>query len=193
MLTSLLVASVMCIGGAATSFASEIPEDTSMYYSIEFENDSMLENATKIDEKTIRENGRISTITTYILEDGTRMVDTFTRGDNLLSRSKSGSDTATRTRSLDEWGSISLTASFSWRTEGMFSYVKCTSASASKNLSSQAAVSTWDLTKTSDEVSIGTAKASIKYYIYNTIIHGQHRDGTLTIKCSDSGTISDNA
>lgn len=93
---------------------------------------------------------------------------------------------------MDDWGSISITASFKWRTAGRFSYVKCTSVSTSKNLSSNAVVNKWDVTKTSEEVTIGRAKASVDYYMYNKQIPVQYRKGNLTIWCSDSGTISDN-
>lgn len=183
----LLSVIILLIGNNMTVFAAG---ETTAEYPIEFE-DSLLDEATKIDEKVTRENGRITTTTTYLLDDGTKIVDTFTRGDINILRSKEGSDTATRTRDLGSWGTVTLTASFKWRTEGMFSYVECTSASASKNLKSGAATKTWDLTKTSGEVSIGSVNAKIKYAFYNTKNPMEAIDGTLKIKCTDSGSISD--
>lgn len=196
MLISLLLTTAMLFSTATMAVAAE-PQQKSgedgVNYSVDF-GDTMLDTATKISEETIKENCRISTETTYLLEDGTTVVDIFTRGDNAVTRSANGSDTATRTRVDKNWGSISLTASFSWRTEGAFSYIKCTGASASKaGLHSNTFVKTWYLTKTTNEVSVGSANATLKYAFYDKTAPVFGTDGTLKITCSDSGTISDNA
>ena len=50
------------------------------------------------------------TVDIYRQPDGTIITDTFERSAVALF-SKEGSDTATRTRNIKEWGSISITAS----------------------------------------------------------------------------------
>ena len=44
---------------------------------------------------------------------------------------------------------------------------------------------------TSEEVAIGKANATWKYYIYNSKVPGSFKRGTIKILCSDEGTISD--
>ena len=175
----------------ATASELQVNPNPTIKYSIDFEDD-LLVGATLLSETQEIINGRIITTSIYELSDGTIMTDIFERAF-INARSKNGSDTATRTRKLDEWGSITLTASFKWRTEGMFSYVKCTSASASRDLDSNAVVSKWLLTRTEDEVSMGKANATLSYNMYNRQAPFQYRDGSVRITCSDSGTISDNA
>lgn len=108
------------------------------------------------------ENGRVITETVYEQPDGTIITDTLDVSA-IAPFSKNGTDTATRTRTIAQWGSITIKASFKWYT----SYTK-------------------------DYLSIGKAKAQVKYYFYNPVIPVQYQDGTFKITCTDSGTISDN-
>lgn len=103
-----------------------------------------------------------------------------------------GTDTATRTRTISNWGSITIKASFKWYTKGFFSYVKCTGMSVSRSLKPNVRVNKWERSYTSDYVKIGKATAKVTYYFYNSKIPVQHQNGTFKITCSDSGTISDN-
>lgn len=149
------------------------------------------EDAILIESYDYMESDNIVTVKKYQLEDGTIMTDTFSRNEPMFC-SANGTDTATRTRDLSTWGTISLTARFTWKTEGNFSYVKCDSASASSKLVSGTVVDKWDVTRTSDFVAIGKAKAQVEYYIYSKSVPTSHSKGTFSITCSDTGTISDN-
>ena len=128
--------------------------------------DAVLIGAKLISEKEYVENDRRISEKIYEQEDGTIIIDTLNVGADLM-RSSNGSDTATRTRTISGWGSITITATFDWYTEGVFSYVRCSSMSASRSLASGVAVSTWTTSSTSNYVAIGTAKAQVEYYFYN--------------------------
>lgn len=187
-ISAIIIVSLM-IFNTQISYAMEIPNEESV--EVETFEDYGIANATKISDSEYTVNGRKTTETVYMQPDGTIITDTFTVGTNML-KSPKGSDTATRTRTISGWGSITLTASFSWYTEGIFSYVKCSSMSATKTLSSGVVASTWETSRTSDYVSIGSAKAQVTYYFYNSAVPYQHQDGTFKITCTDNGTISDN-
>ncbi len=165
-------------------------QNQSVNYSIELD-DTLIYDATIISTDSCIVNDRAVTTTVYQQSDGTIITDILDTSA-VQPISKNGSDTATRTRTISGWGSVTITASFKWYTEGMFSYVKCTSMSASKSLDSKVKVSTWEKSYTKDYVSIGKAKAQVKYYFYNSKNPTQYQDGTFKITCSDSGTISDN-
>lgn len=151
----------------------------------------MLSDATLILTDSYIENGRQITVNVYELPDGTTVTDTLSVSA-MTTYSKNGSDTAVRTREISGWGSITITASFVWYTEGLFSYVKCKNMSATRSLSSNAVVTTWETSYTEDYVSIGKATAQVKYYMYNSKVPVQYQEGTFKITCTDDGTISDN-
>lgn len=153
--------------------------------------DDMLEEAEIISEETRLDGDRLIIEKVYRQSDGTLITDTL-NVSAVAQYSKNGSDTTTRTRNISNWGTITITASFDWYTQGMFSYVKCTSMSASHALDSKAVVSKWETSCTDKYVSIGKAKAQVEYYFYNSEVPYQYQDGTFKITCSDSGTISDN-
>jgi hypothetical protein len=167
----------------------------SLDYSIEFE-DSLLDEAVLVGSADSVSSGRRTTTTVYTLPDGTSVTEVFERSAGLL-RSANGTDSATRTRTISDWGSITVSASFHWWTDTSgilpIAYVQCTAVSASKNISSQAVMSTWDVERTPNAVSIGKASGWVDYYMYNSQIPVQYRAGTVKISCTDSGTISDNA
>ena len=182
-------------GMSITSFAAESntgeAETPTVEYSIDMEN-SELSGATHVSSDTYIENGRMITVDVYELQDGTIITDTFERSA-VAQFSKEGSDTVTRTRTISGWITINLTASFDWYTEGAFSYVRCSSMSTSRsNPDSKIVISKWDESYTSNYVSIGSAKASLEYYMYNSKNPTQNQSGTFTIKCTDTGSISDN-
>lgn len=187
-----LVGCILCFNSVNVFAMDNNVEQKDINYLIEFE-DNLLDNATKISEENVTYGDRIKTITTYILDDGTEVVETFTRGNSLATRSDYGSDTASRTRTIKEWGSVTITASFKWEKSKYFSYVECTSVSASKSLDSKARVKEWNVDKTDGKVSVGNAKGYVDYHFYNSSIPTQFVKGTIKITCSDEGTISDNA
>lgn len=192
MILSIVIALFMLISTSnTTAFAMETGDTNVPPYSIEIEGDTLLENATLLDTDSYVVNGRLTTVKTYELTDGTKIIDTLTVSA-FRPYSANGTDTATRTREISTWGKITLTASFQWYTEGLFSYVKCTSMSASKSLNAGAVASTWETSYTKDYVSIGKASAQVKYYFYNSKVPVQYTDGTFKITCTDTGTISDN-
>jgi len=175
-----------------TVFAANLSaEQPCINYSIDIENDQALNDAIMISTNSYIENDRAITETVYRQSDGTVIVDTLNISA-IAPFSKEGTDTATRKRTISGWGSITITASFKWYTEGLFSYVKCTSMSSSHSLDSKAVVSKWEESYTKDYVSIGKATAQVEYYFYNSAVPFQYQEGTFKITCSDSGTISDN-
>ena len=147
------------------------------YVKYSIENNENLSNYNIISTENYIKNDRLITKTVYQQPDGTIITDTLDISA-IAPASRNGSDTATRTRTISGWGSVSITASFKWYTKGMFSYVKCTGMSASHSLDSRAKVSTWEKNYTKDYVSIGTAKAQVKYYFYNSKNPAQYQDGT---------------
>lgn len=174
------------------AFAANLStEEPCINYSIDIENDQALNDAIMISTNSYIENDRAITETVYKQSDGTIIVDTLNISA-VAPFSKEGTDTATRKRTISNWGSITITASFKWYTEGLFSYVKCTSMSSSHSLDSKAVVSKWEESYTKDYVSIGKATAQVEYYFYNSAVPFQYQEGTFKITCSDSGTISDN-
>lgn len=178
--------------------ASTSKEDSEPLYTIELE-DSMTEGATILSEETVIEDGRMITVTKFLTEDGLLVTDTFERSA-LATLSANGTDTATRTRDLGFFGSVTVTASFRWYTDESagipgvgVAYVKCTSMSASGTVPSNCTRSTWDKDYTKDYVSLGKAHAQASYYIYENANPFHYTSGTVKITCTDSGTISDNA
>ena len=111
------------------------------YVKYSIENNENLSNYNIISTENYIKNDRLITKTVYQQPDGTIITDTLDISA-IAPASRNGSDTATRTRTISGWGSVSITASFKWYTKGMFSYVKCTSMSASHSLDSRAKVST---------------------------------------------------
>ena len=185
---------IVCVitGNNMTAFAATLSkEEKYVNYSITIENDSILNSAELISNNSYIEDGRMITEAIYKQPDGTIIIDTL-NVSAIATFSKNGSDTATRTRIISGWGSITITASFSWWTKGAFSYVQCTGMSASHSLNSKAAVSKWNTSCTEDAVSLGKARAQVEYYFYNSEVIFQYQEGTFKITCSDSGTISDN-
>jgi len=179
---------IACVAFSSNNVVYAAEQD--IEYDIEIE-DAYMENATVVSSDSYIEDGRLITETVYQLEDGTIIIDTFNRSA-ISPCSPNGSDTATRTRNIVNWGTITITASFTWYTQGAFSYVKCNSMSATKSFPNQVVVHTWDTSYTSNYVALGKASAQVEYYIYNSVNPTQHQDGTFKITCTDSGTISDN-
>lgn len=176
--------------GKIPVYAAENESGEKVSYSIDIE-DEALQNAELISENTYIEDDRLITEKVYELADGTTLTDVL-NVSAIAAESPSGSDTAVRTRTVSNWGTVTITASFSWYTEGAFSYVKCTSMSASRNLESNVTVKTWNPSHTEDYVKIGKAYAQVEYHFYQTNLPTQYTKGTFKITCTDSGTISDN-
>lgn len=157
----------------------------------------LLEGATLTKEIFKMSTTTKTTIKIYRLSDGNTLTDTLvvdSKPHNNRVASASGTDTATRTLKITNWGTITIKAAFKWYTKYSFpqtSYVKCTSMSASKTISSKAVCSTWETSYNSEYVTIGKASAKVKYYFYNPKNPTEHMSGTYGIYCSDSGTISD--
>ena len=185
---------MLTFGMSVSSFAADACvgelKNSEGIYSIDMD-DTALAGAAHISSETYIENGRMITVDVYKQQDGTIITDTFERSATAM-LSKEGTDTATRSRHLNGWGSISITASFKWYTQGNFSYVTCLSMNASHDLDKDAVLSKWEESYTEDFVSVGAAKASVKYSMYNSKFPAQSQKGTFTITCTDEGKISDN-
>ncbi len=140
-------------------------------------------------ETKIVPDGKIVT-RTYRLPDGNIATDILEIKE-MRTRSANGSDTVSRTISITNWGSITIEATFIWYESGIFSYVRCSSMTATHNLRSNVSVSEWSTSYTSDPVAIGDAKAQVNYHFYQTDMPTQFKKGKFYISCSDTGTISD--
>ena len=171
--------------------ANDIAPEAYVRYSIEDENDDILTDAVLISSDTYIKDGRQISVNIYELPDGTIIKDTLDISA-FAQYSSEGSDTVTRKREISQWGSVTITASFQWYTEGFFSYVKCSSMTSSYSINSQVIVTKWEESYTKDYVSIGKAEAKVAYKFVNSIIPTQFIDKTFKITCTDSGTISDN-
>ena len=182
----------MILNSNTMIFASNSPsKESHVSYTIDIEDDEALADIDIISKNNYIENGRAITETVYRKTDGTIITDILDVSA-IAPLTKDGSDTVSRTRKIGGWGSIKLKAGFKWYTKGNFSYVKCTSMTASRDLDSKACVSKWEKDYTKDYVSIGKAKAQVEYSFYNSANPTQFQNGIFKITCSDSGTISDN-
>lgn len=168
----------------------DVDDSSDALIAIEIDN-ALLDSGKLIDSK-VKMNGEKKTIEkTYELQDGTTIIDTF-EYTAIRPMSAKGNDTAQRTLTISGWATISITASFDWYTEGMFSYVRCYSMTTDRKLEENVAVGKWDKSRTSNYVSIGSANAQVDYYFYNSKNPTQKKSGTFKITCKDDGTISDN-
>lgn len=152
------------------------------------------EDAILLNTNTIFQNDSKITTTTYQLSDGSIVTDTLNEGI-LNARSSSGSDVVTRSKTKSGWGTLTITAYFDWYTKTPFSYVRCSSMSSSFVADSSYSVGiSGEITEsyTSDYVSIGKAHATASCTLYRYYLPSvELNDISLTIECSDEGTISD--
>ena len=157
----------------------------------------LFEDIAPTNVETSYKDGRIITVTTYVLENGEVVTDTFERGIN-IGRSYEGSDTATR--SVDfPYVTYTLTASFKWWTSsgtpggvGSWQSVECTSAYGSYKITNDNyALSNWAVSRSDGALAYGKAwaKASGDIHLAETTA-AKHRN-VLTIYCDDEGGISD--
>lgn len=198
---SLLVSCGLILGCGVPVFALDQSEDITTtsenLHAIEFD-DSVLVGAIMLSEETFVENGRMITVTEYQTAAGDIITDTFERSA-IVPYSKNGTDTATRSRDLGDYGVVTVTASFQWYTDsnaGIIGvrYVRCTGMSAKHTgASSLVEVSQWETDYSSEYKSFGTAYAQVSYYMYNKNVPMQYQSGTVKITCDDTGSISDNA
>lgn len=192
LLTGLFI-NTITVSAADITNDTILNENSTMDVNIEIE-DAQLKDAQLIESYSYVCNDKITYVENYELEDGTLVTDTFTKtyyDDS--TRSSSGSDEATRTRTISGKVIITITAKFSWYTKTPFSYVKCDSMSASYTLLNNNIVnSQFDKSSTTSYVSIGKATAEVEYYFYNKTAPMEHNSGTFKITCTDTGTISDN-
>lgn len=151
------------------------------------------ESAVLINHNVTYKDSQTVTTNVYILPDGSTIVDTI-QHNFVEFYSKEGSDTVTRTKTLNGWGSLTITASFDWYTKGMFSYVRCSSMTAYFTPNNSHGTVTYDISTsyTSKYVAIGKASATANCTL------SRHYTGELemnylsfSIECSDEGTISD--
>ena len=153
--------------------------------------DSALLGAKIISTESYTEGRKYITKTIYELPDGTTITDQLVVGTDFL-RSANETETATRTRTIENFGTIKIKATFSWYTAGKFSYVKCTSMTATPPTKNGVVCDKWDTEYTSEYVSIGKAKAQVSYQFHLKDAPAKYVDGTFKITCTDNGTISDN-
>lgn len=185
----IVIISVLLWMGVTENVNAEAKENTQV---TKIEKDIALDGAKLISTRKIRTGNKTIVEKQYELRDGTIVNDKLTINSKCGVLSKNGSDSATRTRTLSGWGSITLSASFKWYTKNNIRYVKCTNMSASYTMDSRVAKSKWETSYTKDYIPFGKAKAQVKYQFYNKKNPTQYQKGTFKITCTDSGTISDN-
>lgn len=182
----------MCFGLPVSAIEKTFPSDV-VTYSVEVEDDQLVEQATKINEIETRQNGRIITTTTYQLKDGTIFQDVFERGDMAKMRSTSGSDTVTRKRNLSGV-SMSMTADFKWYlVDHLYQMVECTNASGSYTTDNANIVKDNCTVSRPTSASKTSVKATTTYKFRNKLNPGSNFQGSFYIKCTSKGAISDNA
>ncbi len=182
---AILFASLMMLGNTGVVLAKDTPN-----YGIEFVDDTMLDGAVEVNKEVLNtDDGKITVITTYILPDGGIVTDTFTKSA-VAALSNSGSDTVTRTRTYKDFFEVTLTASFEWGKSDGFQWVECTSADGEViQLRSDINIVEESVSHDEGRIKLGAAYAKIRYNVHK--YPHQNKEGTLTIKCTDSGTISD--
>ncbi len=188
--------SILCIALAVNmllsvvAFAADINPEPYVEYTITA-SDPTLDGAEHLSSDSYIENGRLITIDVYRMPDGMIVTDTLNRSAFAMYSSE-GSDTVTRTKDLQSWGSITLTASFDWYTEDYFSYVRCSSASASHDIDEKADIRGFNVTKSDGYIKLGTAYAQVAYKMIDKATSLMSTSGKFKITCKDNGTISDN-
>lgn len=190
-LGTVLAANMCC--GIPVLAANQVYPATPVPYTFEVEEDSLTKQATKINEVQTTKNGRITTTTTYKLADGTTFVDSFERADLSKIRSSSGTDTATRTRYI-KGVTLKMTANFKWYVvDHLYSVVECTNASGTYTLNNSNIVKSKCDVSRPTSASKFSVKATMSYRFYEKSVPHLFDEGDFYIKCTSSGTISDNA
>ena len=124
-------------------------------------------------------------------ENGSEVVvDSFSSGPL---RSKKGDDTVSRTLEIPQWGKVTVYGTFKWWIDGAFCYVTCTYSYASKSFRNDVVVTQWDISHTTNNVSIGKAYSMVNFQAHNSKFPAQFIKGYLKITCTDTGTISDSS
>jgi hypothetical protein len=153
-----------------------------------------LSQATLISESTEINDGLLTSTKVYLFPDGTELIDELIVSA-FLPLSASGTDTVTRIKTISGRGSVSLTASFEWGVGTLLglptSRVKCTSASRTSAPATNFVASMGSVNYDSTWTYIGNTTASVTYNLYMSSNPSLSSSGTLKIKCTDTGSISD--
>lgn len=190
-ITTLFLIGAIIFNIDSNAYAKQLQENDKNSYenaSEESDEDVLLSDAVLISSDTYTEGGKEVICDIYLKPDGTKVIDTLAI-DSLTVYSTQGTKSATRTREITGWGTVTLTANFTWYTEIPFSYVKCTYADYSFSLDSKVALNNIRLSYTKDYVSIGKASAKVSYYMYNKTFPAQFIDSSFKITCTDTGVI----
>lgn len=186
----------MILAMATPTFATSVPE-APFSTQERIRTEKLFEDIEPVDVVTTYTDGRITTVTTYILDNGDVFIDTFERGAN-IARTYEGSDTVTRSVK-GPGGTITLKAGFRWWTSsgnpgdlGSWQSVECTSKSATYSVNSGYGIRDKVIEASEGAISWGTAWARAGAYIYPSQHGGQFGvDYSVKIICDDMGKISD--
>lgn len=122
LISMIIIFCIIVNNNTVASAATTSHNDQYSTYYIKYDNDNLLDNATIISSESYSENNRKITTTVYKNIDGTLITDTLNTPVKVTSivapLSLKGTDTATRTRTISNWGSITIKASFKWYTKG---------------------------------------------------------------------------
>lgn len=193
---SILLAFTMVLSLSVPAFAATTPAETAPTQE-RITAEKLFDNIEPSDVVTTYDGDRITTVTTYILDNGEIVTDTFERGAN-IARSLEGSDTATRTVNA-QYGTIKLTASFKWWTSsgtpgnvGSWQSVECTYANATFTPAQYCSANQKSCTHSDGAIAWGTAWAQASAFFYPTE-YGTLIGNTYSVKitCDDEGKISD--
>lgn len=194
---SLILAVITCMVtlSVPANASSTIPiENTSRIIS-----DELFEDLEPTNVETTYNDGRVITVTTYTLDDGEIITDTFERSA-MTAYSLEGQDTATR-KVDGNYGTVKLTASFKWWTSsgkpgtiGSWQSVECTSASATYTpVNDKFTVKNKKVTTSDGALAFGKAwaKASALFYMKNpNDVVAIEDTYSIKITCDDNGNIT---
>lgn len=176
-----------------SSFANELNSNSDVEQAIlntfdEFNNDI----ANLIEENVSIENNIVTVKKIYLDKDGDR-VESILKYDkpNYNERNSSGNTSTTMNKNIEGWGKASLSAEFDWYTQGMYKYIRCSSAYGSFSPENSNITSYISTTKTSNYVSIGKANATSNFNIKDRRTN-KEKNTTLKIICDDNGNTSTN-
>ncbi|MDR1135133.1 MAG: hypothetical protein LBL49_02995 [Clostridiales Family XIII bacterium] len=180
---------VFCFGG--TVYGDDVNTQDS---GVEISDSTLDEIADSIEEYSFIEDGNITTVTTYLLSDGTEIIDEFTR--SFIQPFATGTTHYTSgnfTRTITGWATMTLSANFTYEDNTLPTpdRVICTSVSGSCTPASGKTLDSYEKTKSSDWVSIGKAYANAHFKLYTTgmgTLDGYY--GDFKINCDDQGNVT---
>lgn len=161
---------------------------------LEFESLDKQENAILTNQEvTNLESNNVQIVRTYLSDDGNTVNDIV----NIIyskTRSTDGDITVQRSSNAAGFTTVSLSATFDWYLDGLYSYVQCSTMAAwyTSTAFSNVVCQYFNQNKSNGYLKMGKAFAEVSYKFYNKDYPAQATNDTFKITCTDTGTVSDN-